>query len=465
MKNNNNMKGCYPPLGQAWISVSILSLTYLVSFMDRQILILLIDPIKNDLQISDTQVSLLTGLAFAIIYTTACVPMGRLSDLWVRKYVIIGGVFFWSLMTILCGFARNFSQLFMARMGVGLGEAALTPAAYAMIGDLFPPHKLARGISIFALAGLAGGGLSLVFGGMVIGFVEQIGTLYVPLIGEMRSWQVVLLAVGGLSFLMIIPLSWMPEPKRHHKKLGSLQAGTANEPQSDAMTFAEVLKYFWGYKAFYGLFILGCAINNVAGFGLATWVPNYFIRVHDWSPSTAGVTLGTLYLIPAITGGLVAGWLADFLYGKGLRSAPFTIMVGVLPPMILLVSLFIYIPDVQMKMGILGLFYLFETTYSVLFPTVILMATPSFIRAQVSALTLLLVNLVGFGFGPLIVALVTDYVFKDNMAVGSSILTVGVSAYSIGGMVLFFALKPFKARVMAITEEAPQSVAERNVSS
>ena len=117
----------YPTPKLAWTTVGILALTYLFSFMDRQILVLLIDPIKADLQITDTQVSLLTGFAFAIIYTTACVPLGRIADLWVRKYVIIAGVCVWSVLTMLCGLARSFPQLFLARMGVGFGEAAFNP--------------------------------------------------------------------------------------------------------------------------------------------------------------------------------------------------------------------------------------------------------------------------------------------------------------------------------------------------
>ena len=165
----------------------VLALTYMVSFMDRQILVLLIDPIKNDLQISDTEVGLLTGLAFAVVYALAGIPMGRAADLWVRKYVIIFGVSVWSTLTILSGCARTFPQLFLARMGVGLGEAALTPTVYAMVPDLFPPHKLARAMSVFVLGGMIGGGVALLFGGVIVGLVAHLESITLPIIGEIRS--------------------------------------------------------------------------------------------------------------------------------------------------------------------------------------------------------------------------------------------------------------------------------------
>ena len=453
----------YPSPKQAWVTVGILAFTYLFSFMDRQILVLLIDPIKTDLQITDTQVSLLTGFAFAIVYTTACVPLGRIADLWVRKYVIIAGVCVWSVLTMLCGLARSFPQMFLARMGVGFGEAALTPTAYAIIGDIFPPQKLARGMSVFAVSGLIGGGLSLVFGGMILGLVQQMDAVTLPFIGEIRSWQIVLLVVGGLSLLMVIPLSWMPEPKRQgiqtvEKKEPSYKDAPQDEFEykGDAqknLSFKGVLHYLWNHKAFYGVFIVAFTTANVAGYGVATWIPSYFIRVHEWDAATTGITVGALYIVPAIIGGLTSGWLADFLFGKGYRAAPLYIMFTALLIIGPLIFIFIYAPVMQLKIPALVTFYLVETMSSILFPTAILMATPHFIRAQVSALNLLVVNLVGIGFGPMTIALVTDYVFKDEMAVGHSIAIVGVLAYGIGACILFFAIKPFRQRVMTVIAE------------
>ena len=207
----------YPSSRSAWTAVAVLSLTYMFSLMDRQILFLLIEPIKQDLNITDTQVGLLTGVAFAVVYTVMGIPFGRLADLWVRKYVIIMGVSIWSVLTIVSGFSKTFTHLFFARMGVGLGEAGLTAPAYATIADLFPPKKLAFAMSIFVLGGSIGSALSMLLGGMAIGFVESLGSVSLPWLGELQPWRLVLIIVGLASLLVVIPLALMVEPKRHGK--------------------------------------------------------------------------------------------------------------------------------------------------------------------------------------------------------------------------------------------------------
>lgn len=427
----------YPKPLVAWTTVVVLSLTYMFSFMDRQILVLLIDPIKADLQISDTQVSLLTGFSFAVVYTIMGVPMGRAADLWIRKYIIVFGVTVWGIMTAACGLARNFSHLFLARMGVGFGEAALTPAAYAMVADLFPPHRLAKAMSVFALGGMAVGvGLSLVLGGVVIGFVEEAGVLTLPLIGEVRAWQAVLILVGIMTLLMLIPLGFMPEPKRHEAK-GS-QPATAEE-----LSFKSVLRYITDHKAFYGPFIIGMSLINLYAYGVGSWIPSYFIRVHGWEASSTGITLGLLYVVPAVVGGFGGGWLADHIYAKGYRGAPLFLKSLAVTALVVLVPVFIILPWMPVKLGVLIVINLTVALSTVLSPTIIQLATPNRMRSQVSAIYLLVVNLIGIGFGPTAVALITDYVFQDEMAVGKSIVVTAIVACGAGALLLFKALKPF----------------------
>jgi sugar phosphate permease len=298
---------------------------------------------------------------------------------------------------------------------------------------------------------------------MILGLVQQMDAVTLPFIGEIRSWQIVLLVVGGLSLLMVIPLSWMPEPKRQGKQtVEKKELSYKDAPQDEFeykgdaqknLSFKGVLHYLWNHKAFYGVFIVAFTTANVAGYGVATWIPSYFIRVHEWDSATTGITVGALYIVPAIIGGLISGWLADFLFGKGYRAAPLYIMFTALLIIGPLIFIFIYAPVMQLKIPALVTFYLVETMSSILFPTAILMATPHFIRAQVSALNLLVVNLVGIGFGPMTIALVTDYVFKDEMAVGHSIAIVGVLAYGIGACILFFAIKPIRQRVITVIAE------------
>ena len=384
--------------------------------------------------------SLLTGFSFAIVYTLMGVPMGRAADLWIRKYVIIFGVTVWGLMTAFCGMARSFTHLFIARMGVGFGEAALTPTAYAMVADLFPPHRLAKAMSVFALGGIAvGGGMSLIFGGIVIGYVNEVGTLTLPWIGEVAAWQAVLMLVGGLTLLMIIPLSLMPEPKRHEGK-----ATDSGEPgDTKDQPFKTVLDYIWQHKAFYGYFFVGMSAINLYSYGVASWIPSYFIRVHEWEASTVGITVGLIYIPAAIIGGLGGGILSDRFYAKGYTAAPLLLKVISVALLVVLIPLFIVMPWMPAKLAIFALATLAATISTVLSPTIMQLATPNHMRSQVSAIYLLVVNLIGLGFGPTLVALITDYGFKDEMAVGKSIMVTAIVACSIGAFLLFKAVKPF----------------------
>ena len=452
----------YPSPTVAWTTVVILSLTYLFSFMDRQILILLVEPIKADLQISDTQVSLLTGFAFAIIYTVSGIPMGRLADRWVRKYVIIGGVTIWSALTMSCGFASSFTQLFIARMGVGFGEAALTPTAYAMVPDLFPPKRLALAMSVFALGSALGGGASLILSGLIIGEISELSHITVPLLGTLRPWQLVLIVVGGISFLMILPLALIPEPKRQGSQLLPAkkrfdQPGSLSSNKQ--LPFKQVLGFLWEQRAFYLPFIIGSSLLNLYAYGSAAWGASYFIRLHHWEASTVGITLGLATLPPAIIGGLSSGWLADHLYQKGNRGAAMHITVTVAGLCALLVPLFIYVPSMPLKLVILVLYTLLIAGSGVLFPTIIQMATPNTIRAQVSATLLLISNLVGIGFGPTAIALITDYGFQNDLALGHSIAIVGVLALALGAGLLSRAIKPFIQRSKIVNETGLESIA------
>ena len=440
----------YPAPKVAWSTVVVLSFTYMFSYMDRQILVLLIEPIKTDLQISDTQVSLLTGLAFALVYAVSGIPMGRIADRWVRKYVILIGVTIWSVLTMYCGFARNFVQLFLARMGVGFGEAALTPTAYAMIADLFPPKRLALGMSVFAMGGTIGAGLALLFGGLIVGHVSGMGSTTWPLIGEVRSWQLVLIVVGGASLLMVIPLSLIPEPKRHSSVKILENKNISDTEMAGNLPFNVVLLYVWSNRSFYLRYVVGASLINLYVYGGNAWLPSFLIRVHEWEAASAGITLGLLSILPGIFGAIFGGYLADRFFARGYPAAALVIKVLALALAIFLIPIFIYSPWMELRLLTYVILVLIFTGYSVLSPTILQMATPNHIRAQVSAIYLLVANLVGIGFGPTVVALITDFVFADNLAVGHSIAVVGIVTCTLGALILLSAIKPFKRQVQDV---------------
>ena len=200
---------------RAWYAVGVLMLLYVCSFADRQILSLLVAPIKRDFGMSNTQIGLLQGLAFAILYTTLGLPLGWLADRMSRRRIIAFGVFFWSLAATACGMAANATQLFLARVGVGVGEATLSPSAYSLITDYFKPEKLGRAFGIYNMGITIGSGVALIAGGLVVSWVSTAGESFtLPIVGTVRAWQMVFIVTGAPGLLLCLLMFTVPEPPR-----------------------------------------------------------------------------------------------------------------------------------------------------------------------------------------------------------------------------------------------------------
>ncbi|MBL8629221.1 MAG: MFS transporter, partial [Rhodospirillaceae bacterium] len=208
-----NLSHSYPSPAKAWWAMVVLFLAYTLSFIDRTILALLVEPLRRDLGLSDTEISLLHGLAFAIFYSTMGVPIAVLSDKRSRRLIIGVGVFFWSLMTVLCGVATSFWKLFAARLGVGVGEATLGPATYSLVADLFPEHLRGKAMGFFATGIHVGAGLALIVGGAIVGMAAGVGEIETA-VGTFRSWQLVFFIVGAPGLIIALLCATMIEPKR-----------------------------------------------------------------------------------------------------------------------------------------------------------------------------------------------------------------------------------------------------------
>lgn len=301
----------YPPQDYAWYVLGVLTLVYIFSFLDRQILSLLVAPIRKDLHISDTQISLLSGFSFAIFYVSFGIPLGRVADSRNRKGLIAIGFAAWSAFTAACGLAGSFVQLALMRMGVGVGEATLSPAAYSLITDYFPPQRRAVAQGVYNMGIYVGSGVALLVGGVVSGILAGHADFIIPIIGSVRPWQMVFFVIG-LAGVCVVPIMLtVREPARQN-------AGRAS---ATSVPLADVVQYVRKNFATFSCHNVGIAMLSFSSYGINAWMPSYLIRHFQWTPSHVGVVLGTNAAVFGSLGVLTGGWVADRLALRGHQDA------------------------------------------------------------------------------------------------------------------------------------------------
>jgi MFS family permease len=436
---NNLSEGRGQSLMYPWYIVSLCMVAYIFSFVDRQVITLLIEPIKADLGISDTQFSLLHGLAFAILYATAGIPIAKMADTRSRPAIIAVGIFVWSLATALCGLAKSFVQLFIARMAVGVGEAALSPAAYSMINDSFPKSKLGLALGVYSSGSFLGGGLALIIGGVAISMLEQLGPQHWPLIGLIKPWQMTFLIVGLPGILVAaLFIITVKDPERKGVALDRTGDGEAI-----TYSFADVLRYVRGHGKAFTAHYLGFALMAMALFALLNWAPAYFLRKYDLPIRDVGLYLGLVVLVGNSAGVLVSGWLTDWLTRRDYQDAPLRAgmigSIGIIVP----AAMFSLVDGFGMSLALLSVAMFFASFPMATSAAALQLMAPNQIRAQVTALFFLSMNFLGILGGTTLVALCTDFVFNDEAAVGYSMSVVSVSGAIGGALVLGLGLKAF----------------------
>ncbi|RVT95030.1 MFS transporter [Sphingomonas crocodyli] len=409
---------------------------YIFSYIDRTVLTLLVGPIRQDLQISDTEVSLLHGFAFALFYTFLGLPFGRLTDRHHRIGIVSIGILVWSVMTAISGFARSFWQLFLARVGVGVGEAALSPAAYSIITDYFAPDKRSRALSVYVLGSYLGMSLAYLIGGGLVAVLESAPFWDVPLAGPLEGWRIAFLAVG-LPGLILAPLIWtVREPRRR----GTLRLDGAAVKSVPVSELGGYLRLHWKtYSAHFLGFGLLCLLIN----GMALWTPTFLIRVHGWSVGEAGAVYGLMIGIFGGFGVVAGGWISDNLQKRGFRGACFIVAAVGSALAIVPTVLMPIVTDSRLMLGLMAPALFFGGIPFGLAVSALQQITPNQMRGQVSAMYQFFNNLLGIGCGPLLVALVTDYVFKDEKALGHSMAIVGGAAAVIATIVLLVGIRPY----------------------
>jgi MFS family permease len=428
----------YPRPPYAWYVVALLTLAYVFSFIDRQILNLLVAPIQRDLGISEKQMSLLMGASFAVFYTLFGIPLGRLADSWSRRWLVVLGIAFWSLMTAGCGFTRKFWELALARMGVGVGEASLSPAAYSLIADYFPPGRRSTAMGVYGMGIYIGSGLAFVLGGLVIRFASAQEDVVLPLVGAVRSWQMVFFVVGLPGLLVALLLLTVREPARQGVRT---TAAVGVAPVAPALR--EVWAYMRGNRGTFTCLYFGMALAALNGYGAVAWIPTFFIRRHGWSASDTGLVFGLIVGICGTAGIVTGGRLADWLRRRGQSDANLRVaLLGVVAwlPFGALVPL---LSSGRWAAALLAPALFFSSIPFGLAPAAVQQLMPNTMRAQASAIYLFVINLIGLGLGPTVVATLTEDIFHDRNAVHLSLLVVGVFAHGCAALLLWRGLKHY----------------------
>jgi MFS family permease len=409
---------------RAWACVSICTVAYVFAYIDRQILSLLIQPVKHDLALSDSQFGLLSGLAFAIFYAVMGIPIASLSDSRSRTRIIAAGLFVWSAATVLCGFARSFTQLFLARICVGAGEACISPASYSLIADLFRKDQLGRALAVYSTGSFLGSGLGFLVSGWVVGAVSGHVHSGFPLLSQLAPWQLAFVVVGlpGIVLAIAIPLC-LKDPHRSERR----------QAEESRATFSQVLAFMRTRGAVFPSLYLGYSFCAMSLFSLMAWSPAYLMRTFGLDARTGGYWLGSVVLLACTGGVLVSGALVDHLRRRGKVESPYlTGIIGAVGVIVTTLPL-AFVDHFSVAIVLLAGSAFFATFALPSSTTAMQLVAPAHMRARVSAMFLFCNSLFGLALGAFLVGALNDHVFRT---VGQSLATVVAGAAVFAALVL-----------------------------
>jgi len=395
-----------------------------------------VDPIRADLSLSDSQVSFLQGLAFVLPYVILSIPLGRIVDRANRIRVLVFGILIWTVSCVTCGLAKNFWQLGVARMGVGAGEASVTPASWSLLADFFPENKRALPVSIFLMGPYLGAGLSLILGAEVVGWASGLGAIELPMVGALAPWQLtfMLVALPGLLMAFLLPL--LREPPRTQRLTQT----------AEPLSWGDVANYVWPRRGVFGAYLLGAPFIVLVLYALQAWVPSLLIRVHGLEIVDAGRYYGTIALLAGsagvLSGPVAARWLATYM--DPVRAPLITSIwsTSLLIPVLVGAGL---AESLSWALALItGASYL-VTFPLALFATGLQSASPNEMRGLMAGCFVLSTNLIGLALGPTSVALASDYIFESTQAVGSSLALVGATVLPMAVLLLWRGLSAVKS--------------------
>jgi MFS family permease len=419
--------------------VAALFAIYVFSWLDRLAVSMMVAPIKADLALSDTQMSMILGPSFAIAYAVFGVPLGWAADRFSRRLVIFCGVLVWALATVACGFATTFSGLLAGRIVVGIGEAALLPAAYSLIGDAFPPGRVTVATSVFQSAGKTGSAVSFGLGGLALAFAATLTHIDWPLHGPASAWQITFALVGLPGLLLALLAYSFPDPGR--KRAGS--AGLAK---------GEIRDFFRRHGVLCALTAFAFTCLAMVGYSLTSWVPTYMDRHFGWKPAQYGVALSMMNILGALAL-IVCGRTVDWLFTRGMKDAHLRFYVWTIAALSPAVVYAFFASNPYIFLACYALIQIITVPFIVYGSAIIALLAPSHLRGQLLGMLMFVFNIVGFGGGPALVGVLTDRVYGDEALIGMSLATVVIGGAGMALVAMWLALPRLKAAVSAVQSE------------
>ena len=433
----------WPKPAYAWYVMAVLIVAYSFAILDRSIIGLIVAPMKADLHLTDSQIGLLQGLAFAICYTTFGLIVGVITDRTDRRALLAGGIFIWSVGTIVCGFADSFMMLFISRVFVGLGEACALPVASSLIADFMPPKSRAKAYGLFLLGGTFGTALGYQVGGRANGIADVVRTFSPPFIDALANWQISFLVAGvpGILVTMILFFT-VREPERRE---------SSNIKDLSLLPMWKHVKLNW---VPYGTLLTSTCLNVLCIYAQINWAPTFFIRVHGWTPEETSNFLLLSSLIGA-TSAFSVGWMMAWLIGKGRADAPMIACMIHGASSIFLGATAYLVPNLTLVM----VFYLSLSFTSNWSTSAALMGvsqiTPNELRGKLVAVYTLLSGLISLSAGAYFVGLLNDKVFPEATGIKYSLGVVYVVSGGLSCLLIFLGRPAFRAsvqRALAWTE-------------
>jgi len=424
-----------------WYTVCILSLVAMLAQIDRGVISLVVEPMKRDLGLTDTQVSLLIGFAFTFFYAMVGPPISRIADRGVRKTVIAGSLAIWSVGTALCGLAQSFWGFFFARAVVGGAESGSSPASLSMIADLVPRDRVPRAFAIYNSGVMGGMALSLVLGGLLLGLLEYVPPIHVPGLGAIHNWHLVFMILGlpGLLVAALIMLT-VPEPRR---KGGHRPGG---------YPLREVFGFLWVNRAMHGPLLIGVLIMSIQSFGMMAWGPAFYQRTYGWGPEVTGPLLGTVTLGSSLTGLFIGARAAEWL---GTRHDDANLRVLFLAQILSLpfVAAAPLMPSPWLALALSAVGGVLAGMGGPAYNAALQLSTPNEMRAQTNALYLFTIAAVGGGMGPLLVALLTDFVAQSEASLRYVLVGFRLLLGPLDALLIWMAIAPYGRAYRARLEE------------